>query len=214
MKYSLFLLLLLSSCAGYKFQERNNPFSDYGVNSISMPVFYNQSNFVNINSHITREVYKVLEGFKGLRIYAGKAKTDAILIGIVRSARRMSDSMSSDGYRSAKNATDGSLDTEIRDDFLIPTRSILSLNIDLYLIKNPTDKEIQLMNSSMGKFLVNSKVIINENIKISGSFIREVYKTQFSDITGTQNRGAKKATLKLMAEKIARSFKDNILYAF
>lgn len=214
MKYFLVLIFLLSSCAGYKFQERTNPFGDYGVKSISMPIFYNKSNFVNINSYITKEVYKVLEGFKGLRIYAGKEKADAILIGIVRSPKRMSDSMSSVGYRSAENATNDTLDTNKRDDFLIPTSSTLSLNVDLYLIKNPTDKEIQLMNSSMGKFLVNSKVIINENINVSANFIREIYKTEYSDITGTQNRGAKKATLQIMAEEVARSFKDNILYAF
>lgn len=213
MRIILLISILLTSCSGYKFQQRKNPFKDYNIKSINIPMFYNKSNFSNINSHVTKEVFKVLQGFKGLEVRSGGKKADATLVGIVYSSRKMSESMKNVGLRAAKSATNATL-AESRDDFFIPTSSRLHLSVQIYLIKNPSAKEIKLMHSSLGKFLVNSRVIINEKIKVSDQFLREVFEVDVSNVTGTQNRGAKKSTLEQMAIEVARSFKDNILYVF
>ncbi len=52
------------SCSGYRFQSKSNPFAQYGIRSISVPMFYNKSNFADVSGPFTREIYKTLLEFK------------------------------------------------------------------------------------------------------------------------------------------------------
>ncbi len=78
-------MLALASCAGYRFQEKNNPFAQYGVKSISVPMFYNHSLFPNISAPMTKEVYQMLSSFSGLKLSSGHEEADAVLVGIITS---------------------------------------------------------------------------------------------------------------------------------
>lgn len=207
------VISLLSSCAGYRFQEKNNPFAQYGVKSISVPMFYNQSLFPNISSPMTKEVYQMLSGFSGLRLYSGHEKADAVLIGIITSPEKTKEARLARNLRSAKNASSSAIGDE-RDDFYIPSTTDLRASLRIILIKNPSAKEIELLKSSLGKFAVGSKIIVNESIALSGSFTREIYGAGAVDVTDTQNRSAVRNTVGDMSERAAQNFKDMILYAF
>lgn len=209
----LFIILFLSSCAGYRYQESKNPFAQYGIKSISIPMFYNHSNLTNVSSPMTNEIYVMLTKFKELKVKSGFEKADAVLIGIVSSARALSRSRTGSNLRSVKNAT-GELIGENRGDFYIPSNTTVGAQLNLILIKNPSPNEIKLMKSSFGKFVVSSKIIFNETIPLSQTFTRELYTDESVAVVNTQNRSSVKKSLNDMAKSAAQNFKDMIIYAF
>lgn len=206
------VLIMLSSCAGYRFQQSANPFAQYGVKSISIPMFYNQSNFPNISAPMTKEIYHVLSKFNDLELRSGDQEADAVLIGIVMSPDKVRRSMIGEDFRSAKNVIDEIGDQ--RGDFYIPARTRLQSSLRLVLLKNPTPKEIELLKSGLGRFAIGSKIIINETIALTSSFNRELYSGEALSVVDTQNRGAMRNSIEEMAKSAAQNFKDMVLYAF
>ncbi|MEX0798358.1 MAG: hypothetical protein WEB87_03360 [Bacteriovoracaceae bacterium] len=209
----LCFILFLGGCAGYRFQEKTNPFAQYGVKSISVPMFYNKSNFANISAPMTKEVYQMLSGFSGLKLVSGHQEADAVLIGIVMSPGKTRESRQAQNLRSAKNALEGAIGDE-RGDFYIPSTTSVNAQLRLILLRNPSEREIELLRSSLGKFAVGPKVIVNESLPLTGSFTRELYEEGAIDVIDTQNRSALKNTVNEMAQSAAANFKDMILYAF
>lgn len=209
----LFIILFLSSCAGYRYQESKNPFAQYGIKSISIPMFYNHSNLTNVSSPMTNEIYVMLTKFKELKVKSGYKKADAVLIGIVSSTRTLSKSRTGSNLRSVKNAA-GELIGDNRGDFYIPSNTTVGAQLNLILIKNPSPNEIKLMKSSLGKFVVSSKIIFNETIPLSQTFTRELYTDESVAVVNTQNRSAVKKSVSDMARSAAQNFKDMIIYAF
>lgn len=203
----------LCSCAGYRFQEKENPFAQYGVKSITIPMFYNKSNLSNVSAPMTREMYQMLSTFSGLELKSGKNNADAVLIGIVDSPSQVKESREASNLRSAKNAAEDALG-ENREDFYIPATTNVRANLRLILLKNPSEKEIELLKSSLGKFAVGPKIIVNETIALNASFTRELYSGSAIDVIDTQNRSALRSTIDDMAKNAAQNFKDMILYAF
>lgn len=215
MRYYLLLsLLLVASCADYRYQKQDNPFSQYGIKTLSIPMFYNQSNFNNISPVFTKEIYKILSGFKGLELRSGKKNADATLIGIVGSASSLKDSRSGANPRAAKSIL-GENFANNRNDFAIPSTNNLAVSLKIIVMKHPTEEEIKLLSSDLGNAqVINSKIIFNDIIPISGSFTREIFGPEGAEVIATQNRGAQKNTIKGMAQSAAVSFRDMILYAF
>jgi len=69
MRIFLFIFFILfQSCAGYRFQNRANPFKQYGIKTLAIPMFYNQSTISNIAPAFTKEIYNMLSGFNDLRL--------------------------------------------------------------------------------------------------------------------------------------------------
>ena len=211
--FLLIFILGLSSCAGYRYQEQNNPFAQYGIESISVPMFYNKSNHSNISSAMTKEIYLMLTRFKGLKVYSGNKEADAVLIGIVDSQNRISQTRRGGNLRSVENAA-GEIIGENRGDFYIPSQTDVSAQLRIILIKKPSKKDIQLMQSSLGKFVANSRIIFNETINLNQSFTREIYDDESVSVINTQNRSALKKSIRSMASNAAQNFKDMIIYAF
>lgn len=210
---TLCFIVFLASCAGYRFQEKTNPFAQYGVKSISVPMFYNHSNFPNISAPMTKEIFQMLSGFNGLKLYSGNEKADAVLVGMVTSPEKVKDSQQPKNLRSAKNVLSGVIGDE-REDFYIPSSTELRAGLRIVLIKNPNEKEIELLKTSLGRFAVGPRVIVNESIPLTGTFTRELYGASAVDVIDTQNRSALKSTVEDMAQRAALNFRDMILYAF
>lgn len=213
MKTIFILCLFLTSCAGYRYQEKNNPFAQYGIESISIPMFYNKSNHSNISSLMTKEIYLMLSKFKSLKVHSGEHKADAVLIGIIESRDKLSQSRQGSNLRSVENAA-GDLIGENRGDFYIPSNTNVRAKLRLILIKNPSRKEIKLMQSSLGKFMASSRIVINETIDLTQSFTREIYDDESVVVINSQNRSAIRKSYSDMAQSAAQNFKDMIIYAF
>lgn len=210
----LFSLVLVCSCADYRYQKQDNPFAQYGIKSLTVPMFYNHSNFSNVSASFTKEVFQMLAGFKGLRIESGKKSTDATLIGIISSSDGLRDSRRGDETRAVKSIF-GDEFIEGRNDFFVPSRNSLYMNLRIIVMKHPTEEEIKFLKSGIGEArVISSKIIFTEVIPVTASFTREIFSGAGNKVIGTQNRGAEKKTIKTMAKNAAVSFRDMILYAF
>lgn len=155
----------------------------------------------------------MLSTFSGLELRSGDQKADAVLVGIIYSPDKLRDSRRSNSLRSAKSALGGVVGDE-RGDFYIPATTQLTAGLRLVLIKNPGEKELELLKTSLGKFAVGPRIIVNETIGLSGGFTRELYGANAVDVIDSQNRSALNSAVEDMAEAAARNFKDMILYAF
>lgn len=216
MKITLYLIIALisGSCADYRFQKLDNPFYQYGINSISIPMFYNQSNFSNVSPAFTKEVYKMLSGFKGLKAQTGKNNSDATLIGIIESKDSLKESRTATDPRSVKNIADSDLGTQ-RGDFYVPSTNTLSMVLHVIVIKKPSLEEIKLLQSNLGKAnFISSKIIFKESIPVSTSFTREILTGSSAVVNHSQNMGAQRKSIYTMAKTTAETFREMILYAF
>lgn len=209
----IILLSLLFGCSGYRFTQQENPLSQYGIQSLSIPMFYNYSNMPEVSAEFTRETYGLLTGFTGLKLKSGYSeKTDAVLIGIIRSPLKTNETIRPSSPRSAKSKIP---QVGNRRDFIIPGTSDVELVLQIIMIKKPTEEEIALVRSGIGDLVqTNSKIIFNEKFPIRTRYTRELLEDQGIQVIGTQNAGVQRRTVRSMAESAATSVRDMILYAF
>jgi hypothetical protein len=211
----LLILFILMGCSGYRFSQNDNPLSQFGIQTLSVPMFYNYSNFSEIHTDFTRETYRLLTGFSGLKLSSGYSRdSDAVLIGIIKSPEKVADSVRASNLRlaqdKAKNAIGGS-----RQNFYIPGTSDVSLFLHVIVIKRPTEEEIALLKSGIGDQIKStSKIIFNDLIPLRAQYTREILDNQGVQVVGTQNAGVQRKTLKGLAEQAAINVRDMILYAF
>jgi hypothetical protein len=210
----LLLLLIISSCAGYSFKEKNNPFNQFGIESISVPMFYNHTNFPGLSGAFTKKIFHTLSDFKELMIYSGLKSTDAVLIGIIESPDKKRETVITDGRNKVQNTYGEDVIGQNRSDFLLPTKNKLNLRLRLIVIKHPSSEEIKFFQTKIGEKALSSKVIFNEVVDLKTSYTLSELDQSAISVLGSQNRGIQKEALRGLADTAANSFKDMILYAF
>ena len=211
-----FLLLILGiSCSGYRFSQTSNPLAQYGVDSLSIPMFYNFSSLPETSSSFTRETYKLLSGFTGLKLKSGWSKdTDAVLIGIIRSPDSIAQTVKPSSLRVAESVAPKKINKE-RPEFYVPGASTLSLMLQVIVIKRPTSEELQLLQSDLGPQIPTSaKIIFNERFNLNAGYTREFFDEEAGSVAATQNAGALRRTKDTMGVQAAELIRDMILYAF
>ena len=213
MKY-LALFIILTSCAGYRFRNKENPFIQFGIRTLSVPMFYNHSTLHNVSGVFTKEIFNTMINYKGLELKSGNAPADAVLIGIVESPQTLKDTVSSEAFKSVENTYGEEVLNEKRKNFNLPSVNRVSLKVRIIVIKQPSKEEIKFLRSSYGKGVVSSKIIFNETISLSDTYNLKENGGEGVKVLGTQNRGIQQATVKNLALSAATSFKDMILYAF
>lgn len=213
--HKLLIFLVLFGCSGYRFSQQENPLSQYGIQSLSVPMFYNYSNLPEVQGDFTRETYRLLTGFSGLKLINGyKNESDAVLIGILKTPEKISETIRATNLRVAQDKAPNSLGTK-REKFYIPGTSDVNLYLHIIVIKKPTEEELALLKSGIGdKITTNSRVIFNEYLPLRMVFTREVLDNEGTEVVGTQNQGVQRKSLKNLAEQAAVSVRDMILYAF
>lgn len=177
-------------------------------------MFYNYSNLSEVHSDFTRETYRLLTGFSGLKLNNGYNKnSDAVLIGILKSPEKISETIRATNLRvaeeKAKTAVGG------RENFYIPGTSDVSVYLHVIVIKKPTEEEIALLKSRIGdQVKSNSRIIFNEIIPLRIQYTREVLDNGGTQVVASQNLGVQRKSLKSLAENAAINVRDMILYAF
>jgi hypothetical protein len=211
----LLILLVLVGCSGYRFSQQENPLSQYGIHSLSVPMFYNYSNQSEIHGDLTRETYRLLTGFSGLKLINGyRPEADAVLIGIVKTPEKLSETVKASNLRLAQDKA-GNAIGERRQNFYIPGTTDVSLFLQVIVIKKPTEEELALLKSGIGDQIKStSKIIFNEYIPLRIQYTREVLDDKGVQVVGTQNYGVQRKSLKNLAEQAAINVRDMILYAF
>ncbi len=207
--------LIFTSCAGYRYTQADNPLRQYGIDSLSVPMFYNYSNLPEVSSSFTRETYKLLSGYTGLKLSSGWNKNaDAILVGIVRSQERLSETLRSENQRVAQSAAPKAIG-EVRPEFYVPGSTNVNLSLQVIVIKKPSDEELSLLQSELGpKIPPQGKIIFNETFSLNETFLREIFDEEATSVVGTQNAGALRRTKDSLAAQAAQQIRDMILYAF
>lgn len=178
-------------------------------------MFYNYSNLSEIHGDFTRETYRLLTGFSGLKLVSGYSKdSDAVMIGIIKTPEKISETVRASNLRLAQDKA-GTAIGKRRQNFYIPGRSDVSLFLQVIVIKKPTEEELALLKSGIGdKITTNSRIIFNEYIPLRIQYTREVLDGEGVQVVGTQNQGVQRKTLKNLAEQAAINVRDMILYAF
>lgn len=214
MRLIMFLCFLVG-CSGYRFTQQENPLSQYGIYSLSVPMFYNYSNLPEVSGDFTRETYRMLSGFSGLKLVSGYSQsTDAVLICIIKSQEKLAETLIPGNLRVAQEKATTAIGTR-RDNFYIPGTTDVNLKLQVILIKKPTEEEIALLQSGIGNQVrPNAKIIFNDVIPLRTQYTREILDGQGVQVVATQNAGVQRKTLKSMAEQAALSVRDMIIYAF
>jgi hypothetical protein len=211
----LALVGVISGCSGYRYTQTSNPLQQYGVNSLSVPMFYNFSSVPEVSSNFTRETYKLLSGFGGLKLHSGwSKKSDAVLIGIVRSEERMSEVLQPQNLRVAQGAAEKKIGDQ-RLEFYVPGSTRTHLSLQVVVVKRPTAEELALLQSDIGeKVLPQGKILFNERFSLDTAFNREIFDGEATSVVGTQNAGALRRAKDTLAQRAAEQIRDMILYAF
>jgi hypothetical protein len=211
----LFVLFLLTGCSGYRFTQQENPLSQYGIQSLSVPMFYNYSSLPDVSADFTRETYTLLMGFSGLRLKSGyHSESDAVMIGIIKSPDKLTETLRRGSTRVANGATPNAIGNQRRK-FSVPGTTIMTLSLQVIVIKKPTEEELALLKSGIGdQVKLTSRVIFNENIPLNTQMTREFLDDAGTQVLATQNAGVQRKTLENLSRQAAISIRDMILYAF
>ncbi len=208
------LFYALSGCSGYRINREGNPLSQYGIETLSVPMFFNYSNLPEVSPAMTKETFRLLSGFKDLKLKSGyDTNSDAVLIGIVKTQDKVSESLKPSNLRVAEKLAPKSIGN--RKTFYVPGSTTVKLYVQLIIIKKPTEDEIKLLQSEIGESVVKSdKVIVNQIVSASEQFTREAYDQPGTAVNATQNKAYQRRTVQTIAEQIAINIRDTILYAF
>ncbi len=211
----LLILLFISGCSGYRYTQQENPLSQYGIESLSVPMFHNYSNQPEVSQNFTRETYRLLSSFSGLKLRSGyHQSSDAVLIGIIKTPEKITEALRPSNFRVAQERA-GTAIGDKRQNFYIPGTNDVTVRLQVVVIKKPTEEELSLLKSGIGdKVMLTSKVIFNVDIPLRAQFTREVFDDEPVAVTGTQNAGVQRKVMRSMAEQAAISIRDMILYAY
>lgn len=220
-KWMTFIILgTLLSCSGYRIPNRTNPLDVYGITTIAVPMFVNQSSLPNVAGPMTKEVKSLLMGFVDLKVRSQfYSVADAVLVGIVSTPKHHRDASKTTNTK----FTSGTLKQSIgsRNEFFIPSQTQLDLKLRLILIRRPSHAELELLKQPIGRHLkpnLGNKIIFNEELNLTGTYSRIIDDNLSVDKGGvvnfTKNKKAEENTIKEMASNAARDFKEVILNAF
>ena len=94
-----------------------------------------------------------------------------------------------------------------------------NFSLRIILIKRPTAQELTLLTSDIGQMIkVHPKIVLEDNILLSGSFLRVVSPTNTANAPGevnfVKNKGIFDKSLQGTCVQAAQTFKQVILNAF
>ncbi len=216
--FYFFAVLFLSGCAGYHFNNINNPLIGYDIKSVSVPMFVNRSVLPQMSGIMTKEIVLALKDFSGLRVLNGDAHdSDAVLLGIIDSSDRYSEVVQT----TATTFTTGDIQKSIgnRTPFYYPTTTAYTLKLKIILIKRPSPEELDfLIKNTSGIAKLHPKVVLEEDLPIQGSFSRVVSESITANSGGevnfVKNKGIFEKSLQDSCLQTAKNFKQVVLNAF
>lgn len=219
-KITLFFLSLvfLQGCSGYHVNKRSNPFAGYGIKHITIPMFYNRSNIPAVAAPFTKEFSSVISTFPDIRVSAGNHKmADAVMIGVIDSSQYINDTI----VNTSTLFLTGDLAKSIenRNPFYIATTSTYALSLRVFIIRRPTQQEIEVISGNLGDYIkAHSKIVFDETYQLTGSVQRVLEGSQTSDSGGvvnfTRNLEVSKKSIRALAKSTANNFREVVLNAF
>ena len=212
------ILVLLSSCSGYHFNTNNNPLIGYDIRTVAVPMFINRSVLPQLAAPMTKEIILALNDYSGLKVVSGDSENaDAVLIGIIESKDHYNEVVST----TQTLFTDGDVAKSIgdRSSFYYPIQTTYNFSLRFILIKRPSKEELALFTLELGPgVLVHPKIVLEDNINLSGSFSRVVSPTNSATAPGevnfVKNKGIFDKSLQDTCYQAGQTFKQVVLNAF
>lgn len=214
--FYIFLLIFLTSCAGYHFNNNNNnPLIGYDIRTISVPMFINRSVLPQLSGPMTQEIILALKDFSGLRVFNGNSnESDAVLIGIIDSPDHYSDAVKT----ATSTFTSGDVQKLIgsRAPFYYPSTTAYQFSVKFIIIKRPSSEEIDFVTkNSLSISKLHPKVVLTDDIPVTGSFSRVVSDTRSGgEVNFVKNQGVFEKSLQDSCVQTAKNFKQVVLNAF
>ena len=220
--FYLFVLCFLSGCAGYHFNNANNPLIGYDIRSISVPMFVNRSVLPQMAGVMTKEIVLALKDFSGLRVVNGDDNdSDGVLIGIVESNDHYDEVVQTTATTYTDTPTNQNIKQSIgrRQDFYYPNTTSYNLQLKVILVKRPSKEDIEfLTKNTLGLAKFHPKVVLTEILPITGSFSRVISDNLTSSSGGevnfVKNKGIFEKSLQDSCLQTAKNFKQVVLNAF
>jgi hypothetical protein len=211
------ILFLFVSCAGYHLRQNENPFYDYNVRSIAVPMFINQTPMANITGPMTERLTNVLLDYRGLKVYPGESQADAVLVGIITSNEHQHQLL----QNTSRTFTSGGLEDTVkpRRPFYVPSTIAYVIKLRLVLIKNPTAQEIDLLKSAEGMTVSDARIIFDQELNLSGSYALKINDTVNGPDSGgptnfTRNKRAFDKSIQGLADSAAENFRQLVMNVF
>ena len=207
-------MLCVVSCSGYGIKRRANPFAHNGIESVSIPIFINETNLPDVSGLFSKEFISLMSSFDGLKVVSGKSfSTDAILLGFIRTPKYRRETFTRAGQRLSTDVAPTSVGT--RRKFFVTSNNRVRIELQMILIKNPTETDLIFLKSKLKEYSVkHSKVIFDQTFDISGNFALEIQDREGTEVNFTQNKGNLKRFLSTLATTGAKNFKELVLYDF
>ena len=215
----LSLLLLVGGCAGYNFVGPKNPFAQYGVQSITVPMFVNHSAITGVTGVLTKEIRLRLQRYSGLKVSSGESSsTDAVLVGIIDSA----DSRYQVFTPAARKFTESELASSLgaRSQFYVPTSTNYQFSLKLVLIKRPSEADLEFLSQGQLSPLLSRhpRVIFSQELNLTSSFTRYLEGNVNVDSAGvvnyTKSQGVFESSLDALAKSAANQFETVVIHVF
>ena len=199
-----FLALFLFSCAGYRVQPGNNPFAQYNIERLSVPMFVNKTTIAGISGTFTSKFVLFLSRFSGLSVTSGESdSSDAELLGILESPVSLRETVAVDSSQFTTEALEESIGGRAK--LYVPRSSRLNLVLRLMLIRRSNADGMK-------------KVVFDRRFNLTMRFGRIIADTINSDSGGTvnytKNRTSLYDTVDQLAQVSVNRFRDLIINVF
>ncbi len=218
------VLIVLSSCSGYRFVNQRNPLAQYGISKVAIPMFVNRTIYPHITGPFTREITAVLNQYPDLRVYPGEySKADAILVGVLTSPDHRAQAYKTD----SRIFISGDLERSIgqRRPYFLPLSTSFRLSMRIVVIKDPSWEDIEFIQKALdqsvldqGGVLTHPKVVIDQELNLNSSFGRQILSNQTPDeggvVNATKNEDAEERTIRGLAQSAGRQFSELVLNVF
>lgn len=195
-------------CSGYSVSYAKNPFSRFGIKSVSIPMFVNHTVVPDISSKFTKEMVLLLSNYRDLKILNGEnVNADGILIGILSSA----DDLKGTFVTTEEKTLSGS-DIGSRREFKVPSKISYSIKLTVFLIKDPLYKHKEIFNEKIVSIISkHPDVVLTGEASFSQTYDVELNAESFNFV---RTKGTFDKTLDTMAQNAAIHMDQVVFNAF
>jgi hypothetical protein len=190
-----FFCLANLSCSGYVMGKRSNPFLIYGVESVSVPAFTNDTPVPDVGLYVGQEVVSMLAEFPELKLAMGEnLSTDAVLIGRITSAPTQNEAITNSQYLSS-NAV-APINAGFRNPFLVPSANSTTMVAEFTLMTH------------------KGKILWSKSLPYSTRYTVELYDGEASSVIVTQTLENARRSYRNAAKDLAQNLRSLVIDAF
>lgn len=223
---ALLLWVTCIACSGYHLKPRHNPMAHFGISTLSIPLFINQSRFPNAGALMTQEFIQVLSESSDLSLSTVlDPQADAVLIGVITDQGRTQHTLKGSAWRSSQSVAplntskaipqaNGEVVNQVRDEFLIPSRTDVSANLKLILVRGASLAQYQYLLQASEDRRKEIDIVYEVNIPLNFSYELDLTDGPSAAVSATKSRSSEALMFDVTSRQAAQNFKQTLLELF